>query len=997
MSRKTVVRVATVAVVLMFLLAAASSVVAVSKATGPTVTAAGLTRDANDLDSAPRPWVSGLFNNTFYASYVESTTVMREEATLHFQYSAPLPGRTLSQLSNSMVLPRIVPGDGQSPTATHYEGDYNPSEPPEGFPSVADGTVVYWGIRACETSVPDDNCLNDDNNGAWYQHRLDVSKPEIDDFTIPFNQGLGKNVTGRDVDEATNPLVIQFDVEDDTGGAPMPDLDGTAVEYTIDGVPKGFCGGSTTADCFQVTQNTVFYDYTVEYKPAVQNGQPVGLGTGSHSIVIAGADQAGHAIPVIFFEIDKQAPTVPAGEITSIPPDDQSIEQPDGTYITSQGVQVNVTAQVTDPQGNVDTAPPATASCSGTTPTYPVCGRFVDAADDTTFSPWFKLTFNEEEAWWENTAAEIEGLPEEDLSLVVEIRARDVPGNTATSAQPDPVLIIDPSDPVIDDGNPTNFFIPVGPLEIEATITDDNSGVVAQNVTIWFKLNSGTWAGGEPNLTKNAQGYFFDHMTDAAGDTFVYTIPEANDTSVIKYFITAPDLAGNNGTVPERTVTVDGTGPVLAEEPRALFRGPQPFDFEVEITDDGSGVSAGNATVFYRAGGSGSFAEADLSPSTEDPDLWAASVSGLNLNEGGVLQYHYQASDEAGNLGNLGTAGEPLRSIIDLTPPEFSLTAPSSASGPTFDISWSASDPRISASQAGSGVGSYTIFARVQGTATWVPVLQNTTDTSTTVCAEAGRTYEFTGFATDTVGNSGDRSESALGTTALTGESCAERLIVNVLAPNTAGASFNAQGGEGTLEVRWSATTTRLLSPNDQHDIDILFSPDNGVNFYEVASDVSNAAGTHQLPMELPTCSQCFIKVRATSVEGVVGEDTGAVFQITNGDTQVDLDGNGLPDTWEMQYAGRLGITNPNVDLDGDGLTNRREAQAGTDPANRDTDGDSFSDGLEVRVGTDPLDPQSVPTEEQARVEQWTMWYWSVPIMFAVVAVIFFIGLARRW
>lgn len=47
-------------------------------------------------------------------------------------------------------------------------------------------------------------------------------------------------------------------------------------------------------------------------------------------------------------------------------------------------------------------------------------------------------------------------------------------------------------------------------------------------------------------------------------------------------------------------------------------------------------------------------------------------------------------------------------------------------------------------------------------------------------------------------------------------------------------------------------------------------------------------------------------------------------------------------------------------DQDGDGLTDRREAEIGTDPGAPDTDGDGLSDGEEVlRRGTDPLNPDT--------------------------------------
>ena len=51
----------------------------------------------------------------------------------------------------------------------------------------------------------------------------------------------------------------------------------------------------------------------------------------------------------------------------------------------------------------------------------------------------------------------------------------------------------------------------------------------------------------------------------------------------------------------------------------------------------------------------------------------------------------------------------------------------------------------------------------------------------------------------------------------------------------------------------------------------------------------------------------------------------------------------------------------PDGDLDGDGLTNAEEAEAGTDELDADTDGDGYLDGDEVEHGSDPNDQFSHP------------------------------------
>lgn len=81
-----------------------------------------------------------------------------------------------------------------------------------------------------------------------------------------------------------------------------------------------------------------------------------------------------------------------------------------------------------------------------------------------------------------------------------------------------------------------------------------------------------------------------------------------------------------------------------------------------------------------------------------------------------------------------------------------------------------------------------------------------------------------------------------------------------------------------------------------------------------------------------------------------------------------DTDGDGMPDGWEQRHFGNgfdpnvdnSTDANPNndrdADPDGDGLTNGREAEVGTNPGASDTDGDGIADGDEIGQGTDPTD-----------------------------------------
>ncbi|MEE2960902.1 MAG: hypothetical protein VYA34_09165 [Myxococcota bacterium] len=60
-----------------------------------------------------------------------------------------------------------------------------------------------------------------------------------------------------------------------------------------------------------------------------------------------------------------------------------------------------------------------------------------------------------------------------------------------------------------------------------------------------------------------------------------------------------------------------------------------------------------------------------------------------------------------------------------------------------------------------------------------------------------------------------------------------------------------------------------------------------------------------------------------------------------------DVDGDGLPDSWELEKFQTLAFTGSG-DPDGDGLDNQTEHLKQTDPLDRDTDSDGLADGLEV-------------------------------------------------
>ncbi|SDZ99919.1 hypothetical protein SAMN05216562_1613, partial [Microbulbifer marinus] len=68
-----------------------------------------------------------------------------------------------------------------------------------------------------------------------------------------------------------------------------------------------------------------------------------------------------------------------------------------------------------------------------------------------------------------------------------------------------------------------------------------------------------------------------------------------------------------------------------------------------------------------------------------------------------------------------------------------------------------------------------------------------------------------------------------------------------------------------------------------------------------------------------------------------------------------DSDGDSMPDYWESLYGLDPQAADADGDADGDGLSNLQEFQAGTYADNPDTDGDQLPDGFEVTYGFDPV------------------------------------------
>lgn len=129
-----------------------------------------------------------------------------------------------------------------------------------------------------------------------------------------------------------------------------------------------------------------------------------------------------------------------------------------------------------------------------------------------------------------------------------------------------------------------------------------------------------------------------------------------------------------------------------------------------------------------------------------------------------------------------------------------------------------------------------------------------------------------------------------------------------------------------------------------------------------------------------------------------------------------DMDEDGMPSAWEVEFFGDIATASAVSDTDGDGLTDPLEYANSTDPTKADTDDDLMTDGWEVsnnldplsddanqdpdgdgstnieefQAGTDPRDPASYPMPVPGAKGPATALAWLVLVAFGIKA------LARR-
>jgi RHS repeat-associated protein len=141
-----------------------------------------------------------------------------------------------------------------------------------------------------------------------------------------------------------------------------------------------------------------------------------------------------------------------------------------------------------------------------------------------------------------------------------------------------------------------------------------------------------------------------------------------------------------------------------------------------------------------------------------------------------------------------------VSNTIDAGPPTSSVKAVPASSASTFPLSWSGQDV-----PGGSGIATYTVFVSDDG-ALYVPLVQNTTTTSTVFTGQPGHSYSFYSLATDNVGNQQAVPSAPQATTAV---ALPALPLLHALSLSSGGTTYQL-ASDGTLSQLTSSGTTRL-------------------------------------------------------------------------------------------------------------------------------------------------------------------------------------------
>lgn len=176
--------------------------------------------------------------------------------------------------------------------------------------------------------------------------------------------------------------------------------------------------------------------------------------------------------------------------------------------------------------------------------------------------------------------------------------------------------------------------------------------------------------------------------------------------------------------------------------------------------------------------------------------------------------------------------------------------------------------------------------------------------------------------------------------------------------------TFDLGGTYDLTELQVLNTSNTNWNDRETDTFTIATSIDGGTNYSAPGDPITLQGytdGFQSVPLDVSGVTHVQLVV---TNDPAAGADTGTADSSVGlnevrfcrpGDPQLDDDGDGMWDQWEIDNLGGTG-RDGTEDLDGDGLTDKEEFDLMTDPNETDTDGDGLDDNEEVKThGTDPL------------------------------------------
>jgi hypothetical protein len=168
----------------------------------------------------------------------------------------------------------------------------------------------------------------------------------------------------------------------------------------------------------------------------------------------------------------------------------------------------------------------------------------------------------------------------------------------------------------------------------------------------------------------------------------------------------------------------------------------------------------------------------------------------------------------------------------------------------------------------------------------------------------------------------------------------------------TVTATSNGQAVDETFTVTVTETNTPPLVANPIDDITAAEDDaDLVINLSNVFNDVDDDNASISKTAVSNNSSVVSVTVSGEELTLEYGTDA-------NGTATITVTGVSNAQSVEDEFTVTVTATD---DLDGDGLSDDKERELGTDPRNSDSDGDGFTDKQEVDGGSDPLEADSLP------------------------------------